>query len=274
MARQPGAAGAHPRPDRRQHHPGAQAAPERPRGAPARARRARGHLGGGPARRRLELRPVRDGDALRPRDAPGHRDPRHLAPPPAPARKGVQRADPRAHVERRAHDRARPAGEYHEPAGRGDPGPAGGLHRQRRPPRPALAPGRYAVRDAPHGPRRRPRRDAAGAARPLARGLHLPRPRRRAGAARCGARVRGPHGAEGARGSEAPGGADAAAHARRRAHRGRDQEPARVHQHLRRADRRALRGPRLPQALLLGGPARRATTGRGVRETRCPRDRG
>src|SRR2546427_2052065 len=72
----------------------------------------------------------------------------------------------------------------------------------------------------------------------------------------------------------APGGADAAPYARRRPDRGRDQEPARVDQHLHRADRRALRRSRLPQALLLGGPAGHPAAGGGLRETRGARDGG
>src|SRR3989454_85936 len=140
----------------------------------------------------------------------------------------------------------------------------------RRPPRSTLFPYTTLFRS----PRRHTRRPAARPARALARGLDLPRPGGRPAAARRRPGLRGPDGAEGARRAAAPGRADAAPDARRRADRGRDQEPARVDQHLHRADRRALRRPRFPQALLLGGSAGRPAAGGGLRETRSPCDGG
>ena len=125
----------------------------------------------------------------------------------------------------------------------------------------------HALRHAGLGPAGGPHRNPAGAAPAGAGNLDLPRARRGRPTARGGTRLRGPHRPEGvghpaARGRAVPAPDPSGGPDRRR-----DQEPAGVDQHLHRADRRALRRPRLPQALLGRGAPGRASSRRGFRKT-------
>ena len=229
----------------------AEAAPGRRRGAAAGPRRAGGHArrSASPCSGRTYGR-ARDGDALRPGHPPGHGHPRHRAAPPARAGEGVQRADPVAHVERRRHHRARPEGGHHQPPGRGDPGAV--RRRRGRARTCACCPRRWATCCSTRSPTGRA---AARSEIQLAlRRLWLEvstYPVRGEDGAPLGAVLvfEDLHRPEGAGRPEAAGRAVPAPHPGGRPHRRRDQEPAGVHQHLHRADRRALRRPGLPSAI-------------------------